>query len=307
MAPRFWMALIRLTMTFFFAIAMAPLERQTVTIIGSISGVRPTATASAKKNASCHFPFVSPLMTKTSGTMTMMKRIMSQVKRATPRSNAVSTGCASMDPAMLPRYVRRPVATTAAVAVPLSTLVPRNARSARSIAERSADCVSATNFSTGNDSPVRELCITNRSLAVRIRTSAGTMSPAPSLTMSPGTRCVTGSSCGGWPSRNTAAVTEIIAFSAAAVLSARRSCVSRRTTPRTIITDITMPARASPVEKEMDASTASRTTSGLMTACQTSTARLLRWSAATVLSPCSASRAWASSVVSPPGRVRRRW
>ena len=55
-APRFWMALIRLTMTFFFAIAIAPLERQTVTIIGSISGVRPTATASAKKNASCHSP-----------------------------------------------------------------------------------------------------------------------------------------------------------------------------------------------------------------------------------------------------------
>src|SRR5206468_6981051 len=29
-------------------------ERQTDTIIGSISGVRPTATASEKKNASCH-------------------------------------------------------------------------------------------------------------------------------------------------------------------------------------------------------------------------------------------------------------
>ena len=38
-------------MTFFFDIASAPLDRQTETIIGSISGVRPTATASAKKNA----------------------------------------------------------------------------------------------------------------------------------------------------------------------------------------------------------------------------------------------------------------
>ena len=53
MAPRFWMALIRLTMTFFLAIAIAPLDRQTVTIIGSISGVSPTATAMAKKKASC--------------------------------------------------------------------------------------------------------------------------------------------------------------------------------------------------------------------------------------------------------------
>ncbi len=51
-APRFWMALIRLTMTFLRLIASAPLERQTVTIIGSISGVRPTATATAKKKAS---------------------------------------------------------------------------------------------------------------------------------------------------------------------------------------------------------------------------------------------------------------
>ena len=43
-APRFWIELSRLTMTFFFDIAMAPLERFTVTIIGSISGVSPTAT-----------------------------------------------------------------------------------------------------------------------------------------------------------------------------------------------------------------------------------------------------------------------
>ena len=56
MAPKFWMEFRRLTMTFFFDIASAPLDRQTETIIGSISGVSPTATASAKKNAS--FPIV---------------------------------------------------------------------------------------------------------------------------------------------------------------------------------------------------------------------------------------------------------
>ena len=42
-------------------------------------------------------------MTKTSGTMTRMKRIMSQVKRATPLSNAVCVGCSASDSAMLPR------------------------------------------------------------------------------------------------------------------------------------------------------------------------------------------------------------
>ena len=52
MAPKFWIEFSRLTITFFRDMVMAPLERQTVTIIGSISGVRPTATASAKKNAS---------------------------------------------------------------------------------------------------------------------------------------------------------------------------------------------------------------------------------------------------------------
>ena len=81
----------RLTMTFFLAMAMAPLERHTVTIMGSISGVMPTATAKAKKNASCQLCLVNPLMRKTMGTITAMKRIINQVKRATPLSKLVCT------------------------------------------------------------------------------------------------------------------------------------------------------------------------------------------------------------------------
>ena len=46
-APKFWIALRRLTITFLRDIAIAPLARLTVTIIGNISGVRPTATATA--------------------------------------------------------------------------------------------------------------------------------------------------------------------------------------------------------------------------------------------------------------------
>ena len=91
MAPKFWMELRRLTMTFFRDMARAPLDRQTETIIGSISGVSPTATASEKKKASCQSCLVRPLMTKTSGTMTSMNRIISQVNFFTPRSKAVST------------------------------------------------------------------------------------------------------------------------------------------------------------------------------------------------------------------------
>src|SRR4029078_6298440 len=45
-------------------IASAPLARLTVTIMGSISGVRPTATATANNSASSQLPLVRPLMTK---------------------------------------------------------------------------------------------------------------------------------------------------------------------------------------------------------------------------------------------------
>src|ERR1051325_3621243 len=69
-APKFWMELSFLTMTFFLDIASAPLERQTETIIGNISGVRPTATAIAKKKASFQLCLNRPLMRKTIGTIT---------------------------------------------------------------------------------------------------------------------------------------------------------------------------------------------------------------------------------------------
>ena len=59
-APKFWMELSRLTMTFFLDIASAPLDKQTETIIGSISGVRPTATAIANRNAVFQSCFVKP-------------------------------------------------------------------------------------------------------------------------------------------------------------------------------------------------------------------------------------------------------
>ena len=51
-APKFWIEFRRLTMTFLRDMAIAPLARLMVTIIGSISGVRPTATATANRNAS---------------------------------------------------------------------------------------------------------------------------------------------------------------------------------------------------------------------------------------------------------------
>jgi len=64
--------------------SIAPFARFTVTIMGSISGVRPTATATANSSASSQSCLVKPLMRKTMGTMTMMTRIINQVKRLMP-------------------------------------------------------------------------------------------------------------------------------------------------------------------------------------------------------------------------------
>ncbi len=76
-------------MTFWRDIASAPRARFAVTNSGSISGVRPTATDSAKVNASSQSPLVNPLITRTTGTMTSMKRISTQLTLFTPLSNDV--------------------------------------------------------------------------------------------------------------------------------------------------------------------------------------------------------------------------
>ena len=51
MAPKFWMAVTSLTMTFFFDMSMDPLARFAETMVASISGIRPMARVSAKTTA----------------------------------------------------------------------------------------------------------------------------------------------------------------------------------------------------------------------------------------------------------------
>ncbi len=127
-------------------------------------------------------------MKNTSGTMTAMKRIISQVKRCTPWSKLLGWWRPTMLCAMPPKYVLRPVVTIAAVAEPLSTLVPMKQMLLSSSGATPVRVSTASNFSTGNDSPVRLAWLMNRSLAPSTRTSAGTMSPAARATTSPGTR-----------------------------------------------------------------------------------------------------------------------
>jgi len=144
--------------------------------------------------------------------------------------------------------------------------------------------------------------MTNRSLAASNRTSPGIMSPADSLTMSPGTSCWRGiSRC--WPSRTTVAVTLIMALSLAAALLARVSCTNRRATPSTTMSSMTVPARKSPVAKDNTARMVRRITSGLRTAIHRRSVQPCFFSRPTSLGPYWASRAPASSSLSPAAEV----
>src|SRR6516162_3880615 len=167
--------------------SIAPFARFTVTIMGSISGVRPTATATANSNASSQSCLVKPLMRKTVGTMTMMNRIINQVKRLMPWSNAVGTRRPAISSASCPKKVCAPVRTTIPVAKPLTTLAPMKHMFGKSNASLISCWYGWQNFSAGMASPVRADWLMNKSLASSKRRSAGIMSPADSLTMSPGT------------------------------------------------------------------------------------------------------------------------
>ena len=115
------------TMVFFLLMATAPLARQVVTIIGSISGVRPTAMEMAKRNACSQSPLVTPLIKNTSGTITNIKRISTQDTEFTPLVKLVSTASPATAEAMEPNNVLSPVQTMTAVALPEITLLPMKA------------------------------------------------------------------------------------------------------------------------------------------------------------------------------------
>ena len=191
-APKFWIASRRLMITFWRDRYTAPLARVEVTIIGSISGVRPTAIDSANRNASVQapgvLPFVKPLISSTIGVITIMKRISSQLTLFTPVWNALVVGLAAVTFwASAPKYVWFAIVTTTPVAEPLTTFVPMNAMLSSSNGLLVGGPRCSENFSTGSDSPVIADWLTNRSLADSSRMSAGIMSPADSSTTSPGT------------------------------------------------------------------------------------------------------------------------
>ena len=94
-----------------------------------------------------------------------------------------------------------------------------------------------------------------------------------------------------------------MAFSLAAAVSARASCTNRSEALSTTMHAITIPARASPVAKEIDERTASRITNGLRRMIRRRINQPRLRSCATSFGPPVRSRSSASACVRPSGAV----
>ncbi len=193
-APKFCIEFRFLTIVFFLLIETAPFARHVVTIIGSISGVSPTATEIPNRNACNQFPFVMPFITKTSGTIISIKRINTHDTAFTPFVKLVSTASSATDEAIEPKSVLSPTATITPAALPETTLLPINAILLYSVILPFSTETSGV-FSTGSLSPVKPDWLIKRSFDLMIRISAGIISPTERCTISPATTSSNGISC----------------------------------------------------------------------------------------------------------------
>ena len=206
MAPKFWMELRFLTTVLFLLMDTAPFARQVVTIIGSISGVRPTAMEMPNRKASSQSPFVMPLTRKTRGTMISIKRISTQETAFTPRGEACLRGFA--------RHGGRHGAKQGVVSH-TDRHGGRTAGNHVASHERDVAVIGGSFLSVALERPFSPPVrshrsgwpgCTKRSFASRMRTSAGTMSPAERCTTSPTTRSCSGISSLSCPLRVTVQV-----------------------------------------------------------------------------------------------------
>lgn len=133
-------------------------------------------------------------------------------------SGVTAAVCSLSMSEMWPTSVAMPVLVTRIVPAPRVTCVFMNARSMRSPSAASAGTGSVP-LGTGADSPVSADSSISSAAARRIRPSAGTRSPASTVTTSPGTSSAIGTSTIS-PSRRTFARTTIILASAAMLADA---------------------------------------------------------------------------------------
>ena len=126
-------------------------------------------------------------------------------------------------PEIFPSSVSAPVPVTTMTPLPCVTGEFMNAMLFCSPGARSLPAIGPASLAAGTLSPVSADSSICRALALTMRPSAGTETPAASSTTSPTTSCSAGISAS-TPSRRTRAVAFIIDFSAFIALSALPSC-----------------------------------------------------------------------------------
>ena len=205
---------------------------------------------------------------------------------------------------MAPNSVLAPVSTTTAVAVPLTTCVPRYTAFMRCASGASGALVPAC-FSAGYDSPVSAAWSTKRSFASSSRASPGMFAPAARWTMSPGTTCSRGMSRVR-PERVTMEVVWIIASSRWTAVDARCSCQKPRSALAPKIPRMMPPSARSPSASDSVAATSNRIAIGLLNCAPSSRSATRSARGAATLGPWRASRRAASSSLMPVGEDESR-
>ena len=230
--------------------------------MGSSSGVRPTASASANNSASSHGRCRDRLSVRTTTTRIRAIRSSKPLNRFNPCWKAVGAVRPPRAPAISPSRLDRPVAQTSSVPVPPTTEAPAKAALLASPSSSTGDARFPACLSAGKDSPVRIAWSICRLLASMRRPSAGTTSPAPRRTMSPGTRSTTGISTNA-PSRRVVAVTATVRRRASMASRARFSCTKSMATLKVTMLTMIRKLTRSPVAPAIKLATSSMITRGL--------------------------------------------
>ncbi len=254
--PRSSMQTSRFTITCCCARRRAPVARLTVTIAGSSCGVSPTAIASAK-SADCRTERPSTtLITKIEPARIAVTVASIREKSESPRWKDVCSWRSPSRSAILPNSVLGPVPTTSPRPAPPRTSVPMKAHEGNVSGD--PPCPGAfASFSAAWDSPVStDSSHSSWWLSIR-RRSAGTTSPTPRCTTSPGTSFVTSICCVA-PPRSTKTRWRICACSDSTAFSERYSFTKLRPMLSEMIPPMIPASVRSPTTAEIAAAATSR-------------------------------------------------
>ncbi len=322
--PRSWMASGRVTSTPASRSRAVPRSSVVPTTSGSSSGASPTVTTTANSSACRTSPDTSTFTSSTSGAARSMQRTSARRTDRRPRSTSDSGRGLRPRPASSSVCVCGPVASTTAVAVPRTTVLPANSRvpavvsgpsspAARDGRRRGAGRGSRADggaLATGSSSPDSDDWSTSRSRACNSRASAGTGSPAASSTTSPGTRSSGGTSLSrgavpGAGRRRTVTVVAACARSSRESRSPRTACHSRSPTPSAATTSTSVALPGLPATASSTPRTVIRPENGPASARRARTAAPGRRTASVEFSPWVCSRSAAVCSQSPRRDVSR--